>query len=343
MIADELRRPLEYVWRAQRRGFLREGLNAGMCDLVTAVPSGLDMIRETRPYYRSTYVFVSRAGEAAVSSFDDPNLKVRKVGVQMIGDDGMNSPPAHALAARGIIDTVRGFLVYGDYRRPDPAADIVRAVADREIDVAAVWGPVAGYFARRQSPPLVITPLWTLGTARIPMVFDITMGVRLAGRRPGAGGPGGGRPSQASNRSDASAMGRRSSRTKARNSPPDARGCRRSVCRRISGGLSLPRRVQDNYAGVWILAAGWNRTYRGSFAPGESIRPNLASTPKINPAHSRASEPSTTVWRAPWRSPSTAPPFAMARRSLPNTPPTARISLRRSHGPTLPPGRAASP
>ncbi|HKN29703.1 MAG TPA: hypothetical protein VJY34_18170 [Roseiarcus sp.] len=81
---------------------MREGLNAGMCDLVTAVPSGLDMIRETRPYYRSTYVFVSRAGEAAVSSFDDPNLKVRKVGVQMIGDDGMNSPPAHALAARGI-------------------------------------------------------------------------------------------------------------------------------------------------------------------------------------------------------------------------------------------------
>jgi len=94
MIADELRRPLEYVWRAQRRGFLREGLNAGMCDLVTAVPSGLDMIRETRPYYRSTYVFVSRAGEAAVSSFDDPNLKVRKVGVQMIGDDG------HEFAAR---------------------------------------------------------------------------------------------------------------------------------------------------------------------------------------------------------------------------------------------------
>lgn len=178
MIADEMRRPLEYVWRAQRRGFLREGLNAGLCDLVTAVPSGMDMIRETRPYYRSTYAFVSRPGEPAVSSFDDPSLKVREVGVQMIGDDGMNTPPAHALAARGVIDNVRGFPVYGDYRKDAPAADIVRAVADREIDVAAVWGPVAGYFAKQQSPPLVVTPLTDQGTARMPMVFDIAMGVR---------------------------------------------------------------------------------------------------------------------------------------------------------------------
>jgi mxaJ protein len=178
MIADELGRPLEYVWRAERRGFLREGLNSSLCDLVTAVPLGMQMVRTTRPYYRSTYVFVSRPGDPAVSSFDDPSLKVRKVGVQMIGDDGMNSPPAHALAERGVIDTVRGFPVYGDYRKDDPAADIVRAVADHEIDVAAVWGPVAGYFAERQSPPLVVTPLTDQGTARIPMVFDIAMGVR---------------------------------------------------------------------------------------------------------------------------------------------------------------------
>ena len=178
MIAGNLHRPLEYVWRAQRRGFLREGLNAGLCDLVTAVPSGLDMIRETRPYYRSTYVFVSRAGDPAVSSFDDPSLRTRKVGVQLIGDDGMNTPPAHALAQRGVVDNVRGFLVYGDYRKDNPSADIVRAVADGEIDVAAVWGPLAGYFAKQQSPPLVVTPLTDQGTGRIPMVFDIAMGVR---------------------------------------------------------------------------------------------------------------------------------------------------------------------
>ena len=66
MVADELRRPLVFVWRAQRRGFLREGVNAGECDLVTGVPTGLPMIRTTRPYYRSTYVFVSRPSEPRV-------------------------------------------------------------------------------------------------------------------------------------------------------------------------------------------------------------------------------------------------------------------------------------
>jgi mxaJ protein len=113
-------------------------------------------------------VFVSRPGDPAVSSFDDPSLKVRKVGVQMIGDDGMNSPPAHALAERGVIDTVRGFPVYGDYRKDDPAADIVRAVADHEIDVAEVWGPVAGYSPSASRRPSSSRPSLTRGRPASP-------------------------------------------------------------------------------------------------------------------------------------------------------------------------------
>src|SRR5947209_19928659 len=80
MIAAKLERPLNFVWRAQRRGFLREGLNAGQCDLVAGIPAGLPMLRTTRPYYRSTYVFVTRAGEAAPTSLDDPSLRTRTVG-----------------------------------------------------------------------------------------------------------------------------------------------------------------------------------------------------------------------------------------------------------------------
>ena len=104
LVADYLHRPLEFVWRAERRGFVREGLNAGECDLVAAIPSGARMALATRPYYRSTYVFVSKPGEPPVSSLDDPSLRMRKIGVQLIGDDGMNSPPAHALAERGIVE-----------------------------------------------------------------------------------------------------------------------------------------------------------------------------------------------------------------------------------------------
>ncbi len=178
MIAAELHRPLVFVWRAQRRGFLREGLNAGECDLVTGVPTGLPMLTTTRPYYRSTYVFVTRPDETRVSSLDDPVLRRWKVGVQLIGDDGMNSPPAHALAARGIIDNVRGFPVYGDYRKGGPGADIVRSVADRTVDVAAVWGPTAGYFSKQASPPLDVTPFTAAFEHGLGFAFDISMGVR---------------------------------------------------------------------------------------------------------------------------------------------------------------------
>ena len=101
------------------------------------------------PYYRSTYVFVFKAGEPPVSSFDDPSLKTRTIGVQLIGDNGMSSPPAHALAERGIVENVRGFMVYGDYRADHPLSEIVHAVATGEVDVAAVWGPVARYFAAK--------------------------------------------------------------------------------------------------------------------------------------------------------------------------------------------------
>ena len=178
LVAAHLQRPLEYVWRAQRRGFVREGLNSGECDLVAAIPSGAPMALTTRPYYRSTYAFVSRPSEPAVSSFDDPSLRERTIGVQLIGDDGMNTPPAHALTERGIVGNVRGFMVYGDYRNDHPISEIVHAVATGEVDVAAVWGPVAGYFAREEKPPLVVTSIAGSPEARVPMTFDISMGVR---------------------------------------------------------------------------------------------------------------------------------------------------------------------
>ena len=178
LIAGYLHRPLEFVWRAERRGFVREGLNAGECDLVAAIPLGAPMALTTRPYYRSTYVFVSKPSEPPVSSLDDSSLKTRTIGVQLVGDNGMNSPPAHALAERGIIGNVRGYMVYGDYRDDHPLSEIVHAVAVGDVDVAAVWGPVAGYFAAKEKPPLVVTSITGSVEARLPMTFDIAMGVR---------------------------------------------------------------------------------------------------------------------------------------------------------------------
>lgn len=175
LIAAELHAKVEYTWWAQRRGFLRNTLRAKQCDVVMGLPSAIELAATTRPYYRSTYVFVSR--HLGVTSFDDPRLKTLTIGVQIIGDDGANAPPAHALAARGIIGNVRGYTVYGDYSQPNPPARIIDAVANGEIDLAVVWGPLAGYFARGRD--LEITPVSPqIDLPFLPFVYDIAVGVR---------------------------------------------------------------------------------------------------------------------------------------------------------------------
>jgi mxaJ protein len=180
LVARELRASVVYTWWAQRRGFVRNTLNAGTCDVVMGVPMSFEPALATRPYYRSTYVFVVRRdSKVRVASFDDPVLRTLRVGVQLVGDDGANTPPAHALARRGIIANVRGYSVYGDYRKPNPPARIVDAVAAGEVDVAVVWGPLAGYFAPRQKVALEITPVSPqIDLPFLPFVFDISMGVR---------------------------------------------------------------------------------------------------------------------------------------------------------------------
>jgi mxaJ protein len=179
ILAEELGASVEYTWWAQRRGFLRNTLKAGLCDLVPGLPHDLEGVRTTAPYYRSTYVFVTRRDGPSVTSFDDPILRDVKVGVQLVGDDGWNTPPAHALSRRGVIDNVRGYSLYGDYSRPNPPARIIAAVTDREIDAAIAWGPLAGYFAARQIPPLQVTPVQPQADgAKLPMVWQIAMGMR---------------------------------------------------------------------------------------------------------------------------------------------------------------------
>src|SRR5919108_4366575 len=160
LIARRLHATVQYTWWAQRRGFIRNTLKAGACDVVLGVPHDFELTLTTRPYYRSTYVFVYRRDKGlTIRSLDDPLLRQVKVGVQLIGDDYANTPPAHALAQRQIINNVVGYTVYGDYAQDNPAARIIAAVAAGEVDVAIVWGPLAGYFATRQAVPLEVIPV----------------------------------------------------------------------------------------------------------------------------------------------------------------------------------------
>ena len=180
LVARDLNAQLTYVWWAQRRGFVRNTLNQNLCDVLIGVPSSFERTRTTIPYYRSTYVFVTRADRhLRVASFDDAQLKRLRIGVQLIGDDATNTPPAHALSNRHIVANVRGYSVYGDYSQPNPPARLIDAVARGDVDVGIAWGPLAGYFALKAPVPLDVRPVSPqIDLPFLPFVFDISMGVR---------------------------------------------------------------------------------------------------------------------------------------------------------------------
>jgi quinoprotein dehydrogenase-associated probable ABC transporter substrate-binding protein len=152
--------------------------------VVIGVPSNFGPTLTTTPYYRSSYVFVYRRDSGLnIRSLNDPVLHDVRIGVQIVGDDFANTPPAHALASRKIIDNVIGYTVYGDYSQENPPARIIDAVAAGDIDVAIAWGPLAGYFAKRQAVPLEVVPVSPSSDRSLPFVFDVAMGVRHGDKR----------------------------------------------------------------------------------------------------------------------------------------------------------------
>jgi mxaJ protein len=180
LIAKDMGRDVEYFWFPQREKFFRQTLDRGACDVVMGVPTGLDEAATTRPYYRSTYVILSRkASHLDIKSLDDPRLRKLRIGVQILGDEKDSLPPVHALIRRGIVKNLVGFSIFGNLTEKDPPADVIRALGKGKVDVAIVWGPLGGYFSRESPVPLEVTPLADdAKDPDLPFHFDIAIGVR---------------------------------------------------------------------------------------------------------------------------------------------------------------------
>ena len=180
LLAKELGTTPTYVWWGQRRGFIRNTMNATLkdaqCEVMISAPEGYDLVRPTRPYYRSTYVFVYRKDKGlSLKSLDDPILKKLRIGVHLLGDDYANPPPVHALSQRGIVGNVVGFDTF--YSAKNPPNRIIDAVADGKIDVAIAWGPAVGNFVAHQKVPMQMVPVPS-GKTDLPFAFNISVGVK---------------------------------------------------------------------------------------------------------------------------------------------------------------------
>jgi mxaJ protein len=179
LIAKEWNSKVEYAWWPVRRGFFSRALNGRYCDVAIQAPTGLDMAGVTKPYFRSGYVFVTRKDRGLdIKSLADPRLKKLKIGVNLLNSDAENTPPAMALSQYGVVGNLVGFTTfYSDSARPE---DIVNAVAKKDVDVAIVWGPLAGYFVKKSAVPLTLQPLPERDSLSPDFQFqyNIGMGVR---------------------------------------------------------------------------------------------------------------------------------------------------------------------
>jgi mxaJ protein len=182
VIARELGDSVSYAWWPSRRGYLRNTLSAGTCDIVIGVPIGFDPVATSKPYYRSTYYIVSRADKKlGITSLDDERLKKLRVGVNLLDGDYTNTPPAHALSAHGIAGPgVVGFS--GFYDEEHHPGEIVDSLAKGYIDVALVWGPIAGYFAKKSGVPMTLTALPDSDSVDLPFAYAVAIGTRRSDR-----------------------------------------------------------------------------------------------------------------------------------------------------------------
>ena len=183
LVAKAWHSELRYVWWPIRRGFFARGLNGRYCDIAIEAPGGLDVTAITQPYYRSGYFFVSRKDRnlGDLTSLDDPRLKKLTIGMHLLNSDAENAPPVMALSRHGVVGNLKGYnTFYSDINRPEA---IIEAVAKKDVDIAIVWGPIAGYFVKQSNVPLVMVPLAERDSlVDYPFRFNIAMGVRRRDR-----------------------------------------------------------------------------------------------------------------------------------------------------------------
>lgn len=168
LLAKDLGRPLVVKWIPQRDpSYYRATVGAGVCDAVMSVPTGFSRLDTTKPWYHASFAFVTR-DKPLPRSFNDPELTKVTIGVPATGRG--ETPPAISLTRRDLGGNLHPYSIY------EPRA-LVDAVADKEIDMAVLWGPFAGYYSAQQAVPLRVgaTPDTDMG---MPMGFDLSIGVK---------------------------------------------------------------------------------------------------------------------------------------------------------------------
>ena len=179
VIAKDLGKKLTYQFWYDRQGFLRNTLNAKRCDVVMGTAQDNDALRTSKPYYRSGNIFVWRKeSNYNVTNWDAPDLRKGFIGV--VGQ----SPATIPMNEKDLIQNARPYRQQRDLNLPP--SYLIDDLAKGDIDIAVVWGPIGGYFAKNSKVPMEVRliPEYEnsnpIQRAKGKQYWNISMGVRKA-------------------------------------------------------------------------------------------------------------------------------------------------------------------
>jgi len=175
LFAEKLNKKLDYMYFPQATGFVRMTLGAHRCDVIMGFPQGDDLVQGTNPYYRTAYALVAKQGSGLedVATLDDERLKGKRIGIVA------GTPPGTNMAVNGLMANAKPYQLMVDTRLDSSAEAMIADLMSGQIDAGILWGPMAGFHAKKANPPLHVTPLVKekMGPR---LAFRIGMGVRGA-------------------------------------------------------------------------------------------------------------------------------------------------------------------
>lgn len=174
IIAADLGATVDYFWRPyHERGLTRETFQNNECDVLLDMPVALQSLLTTEPIYRTAYVLAYRNDRKyAFESLDDPQLKTLRIGV--FQHSGMRE----ALVRRGFPNLALHIIAYNtDMVEQNQPWKQVEQVVDGKLDVAAVWGPFAGWLPKMKGAPITIQPV-NMWDNEVPLEFDLAIGMQ---------------------------------------------------------------------------------------------------------------------------------------------------------------------
>lgn len=175
LISESLKLPVHYAWFPQSMGFIRTTLRSRKCDLIIGYSSSHELVLNTNPYYTSTFVIVYPSqANYKITSLADKVLQEQNLRIGLVA----GTPPSGLLLENGLMTQVSPYHLVVDTRIDSPAEQIIKDMMADKLDVAILWGPIAGYLNKQYDSRFEIVSLAKYNSDLHPMIFSITMAVR---------------------------------------------------------------------------------------------------------------------------------------------------------------------